>query len=250
MRTRISLGSVCAAVVLGSMPGAAVAQQGDLAIVYRLMLDERMVVVPNAGTETAAELGRRLNDRDYVATSENTRAAIRFADDGSLVRLNPSSEMLLRGEGDRNALVKTIELEFGEVWARVTRGQGANFRVQTPSGVAAVKGTEFIVRVGLDGVTTVMTLDGIVEFFNDAGRVDVTRGNLVIVGSMTDPPRTRPITNSDMLGLTDLIEDGAGRIEDERVEVEVRLIDAEGRERILLIELPRSGARSILGGGL
>ena len=42
------------------------------------------------------------------------------------------------------------ELEFGELWARVTEQRGT-FQVQTPSGVAAVKGTEFIVRVDAQG---------------------------------------------------------------------------------------------------
>ena len=39
------------------------------------------------------------------ATSANTRAALRFTDDGSILRLNPSSQVRLTAGDDRNALV-------------------------------------------------------------------------------------------------------------------------------------------------
>jgi hypothetical protein len=55
--------------------------------------------------------------------------------------------------------------------------------VQTPSGVAAVKGTVFVVRVDAQGNTTVLTFEGAVDFFNDAGLVSVERGRKVSAAS-------------------------------------------------------------------
>ena len=70
-----------------------------------------------------ASLGQRLTSGDLVSTSANTRAAIRFTDDGSLIRLNPNSRLQVRTGAEGGAVTKTLELEFGELWARVTRQQ-------------------------------------------------------------------------------------------------------------------------------
>ncbi|HUF76656.1 MAG TPA: hypothetical protein VMM35_10275, partial [Longimicrobiales bacterium] len=119
---------------------------------------------------------------------------------------------------------------------------------QTPSGVAAVKGTEFIVRSDAQG-TTVITLDGVVEFFNNAGTVDVTAGNIVTVAPGQAPPPPRRATSEELAGFQALIEDESGTAETDRVQVEITVQDAEGRSRTLIMELPRAEVRAILGGG-
>lgn len=243
-----TMGGIVALSVLFATP-AAQAQHADVALVYRLMLDGQMVVLPAAGPERRAEVGDRLRHQDVIATSANTRAAIRFTDDGSILRLNPHSQLRIRAEGGRSALVRTLELEFGEVWARVNRREGAEFRIQTPAGVAAVKGTEFVVRVDEAGVTTVLTLEGVVEFFNDAGSVDVTARSRVQVSSAGQAPAARPATADELRGVQELRgEDGGG--DDEGVWIEVRMEDAAGRTRTLMMEVPRGALRGLTGGGI
>jgi ferric-dicitrate binding protein FerR (iron transport regulator) len=217
--------------------------QNDVALVYRLMLDQRMIVTQGAAVDTAV-LGRRLNSRDIVFTSENTRAAIRFSDDGSLLRLNPNSQLQIQAEGDRGALVKTIELEFGELWTRVTRRDATQLRVQTPSGVAAVKGTEFLVQVTAQGVTSVLTLEGVVEFANKGGVVDITGGNIVVVQSNTDAPVARPATDAELAQFGALLDDADA---DEPSTIELTLQHADGRVRTVVIEVPRRELRAFLG---
>ncbi|HUH12992.1 MAG TPA: FecR family protein, partial [Longimicrobiales bacterium] len=195
------------------------AQSGDVALVHALMLDRELVVSPADAQPVRAELGHRLRDRDAVFTSANTRAAIRFTDDGSLVRLNPNSQLQVLATGERSALAKTIELEFGELWARVTRRPETDFQVRTPAGVAAVKGTELLVLVGQDGATTVMTLEGEVEFTNDGGAATITAGNRVSVTSIADPPVAQPITDAEREALGELVEEE----EDPSTEVQIRL---------------------------
>lgn len=217
--------------------------QTDVALVYRLMLDQRMVVTQGAAVDTAV-LGRRLHSQDVVFTSENTRAAIRFTDDGSLLRLNPNSQLQIQAEGDRGALVRTIELEFGELWTRVTRREGSEFRVQTPAGVAAVKGTEFLVRVSPDGSTLVLTLEGVVEFSNQAGVVDITAGNIVVVQSSDDPPAPRRATNAELEPFGTLLDDADA---DEPATIEVTLQHPDGRVRTVVLEVPRRELRGFFG---
>src|SRR3954468_9798287 len=200
MINRAKLAGVALAGCLGALgAGRAQAQQADVALVYRLLQEGRMLVIPRGGQGGPAQIGQRLHNGDQLATSENTRAALRFTDDGSILRVNPSSRVRLTSGDERGVVVRTLELEFGELWARVSHHDGTTLRVQTPAGVAAVKGTEFVVRVDSNGVTTVLTLEGVVEFFSAAGRVDLPAGSKVVVDS-TQAPRVQPATAEDLRG--------------------------------------------------
>jgi hypothetical protein len=225
------------------VPAAAGAQQQNVALVHRLLLDQRAVLT-RANQQSAAQMGQRLDNGDLVTTSDNTRAAIRFTDDGSMIRLNPNSVLTVRTDGNREALTKTLELEFGELWARVTEQRGT-FQVQTPSGVAAVKGTEFIVRVDAQGNTTVLTLDGAVDFFNGAGTVEVSAGNQSTTTGPNALAQVSDISDADLAAVADLIED----VDDDLVRIEIPVQDAQGVAQTIVIELPRAEAEALLKGG-
>jgi hypothetical protein len=234
----------------GMMPGGARAQQTDVALVYRLLQDGQMMVFPAGGPRRLAQLGDRLRDRDTVVTSPTTRAALRFVDDGSILRINPGSQVRLTTGNERGAVVRTLELEYGEVWARVNRRDGAQFRIQTPAGVAAVKGTEFVVRVDSAGVT-VITLEGVVEFFNDGGRTDVTAGRRASAASAADAPLAAPASPEELrrageTGGEDGGEDGPGATAGTWIEVQLQ--DADGRMRTLMLQVPAAALRGRVQG--
>lgn len=232
--------------ILSMIPVERVKAQ-DVALVYRLLQDGQMVVVPASGAERRAQLGDRLRDRDVVVTSAGTRAALRFTDDGSILRVNPGSQVRLTAGDERGVLVRTMELEFGEVWARVNRRPGAEFRIQTPAGVAAVKGTEFLVRVDPEEGTTVITLEGVVEFFNQAGRVDVTAGRKAEATSQTDAPEAALASREELREAEDAGggEDGASQ---DGAWIEVQLRDETGQTRTLMIQVPAAALRDRLEG--
>jgi hypothetical protein len=249
---RTTLAAVAAG-LLGVLPGRAQGQQTEVAVVYRLLQDGQMMVMRAGGPQHLAQLGDRLRHRDTVATSATTRAALRFVNDGSILRINPNSRVQLTTGDQRGAVVRTLELEFGEVWARVTRREGAQFRIQTPAGVAAVKGTEFVVRVDSTGVT-VITLEGVVEFFNDAGRTDVTAGQKASAATRTDVPRDAPATPEELrrageVGGGDGGEaGGADGAAPAGTWIEVQLQDADGRMRTLMLQVPAEALRGRVQG--
>jgi hypothetical protein len=243
---RTMLAAAAAMGLLGMIPESARAQQADVALVYRLLQEGRMLVIPATGAERTAQLGDRLRNQDVVATSENTRAALRFTDDGSILRINPGSQVRLTTGDERGAVVRTLELEFGEVWARVNRRPGTEFRVQTPAGVAAVKGTQFLVRADSSGVT-VITLEGVVELFNQAGRTDVAAGQQASAGSQSDAPEARPASPEELRRAGEAGgEEGAAAAEGAWIEVQLQ--DAEGRVRTLMIQVPAAALRGRVQG--
>ncbi|HEU4556523.1 MAG TPA: FecR family protein [Longimicrobium sp.] len=233
------------AVALGMMTaGSAGAQQTDVALVYRLLDQAQMVVTRGNTPQPPAKIGDRLRNGDQVFTSGNTRAALRFTDDGSILRLNPNSQVALTSRNENGVVVRTLSLEFGELWARVNRRDGTHLRVSTPAGVAAVKGTEFLVRYR-DGVATVITLEGVVEFFNGAGRVDVTAGQKVTADSAT-APRSQPATRDELRETAGAGGEDRGAVQGTWVEVQLR--DASGQTRSLMLQLPADAVRQRLEG--
>jgi hypothetical protein len=233
------MAAAAAAIGLGIFPAEQAQAQADVALVYRLLQDGEMLVSPAAGPPRRAQLGERLRHRDEVATSANTRAALRFTDDGSILRLNPSSQVRLIAGEDGSPVVRTLELEFGEVWARVNRRGGAEFRVETPAGVAAVKGTELLVRVDSQGVTTVITL---------GGRRELTAGRKAVAESQTDPPEATPATREELREAADVGGGESGEATVEGAWIEVLVQDAAGRTRTLMIQVPRDALRTRLEG--
>jgi len=199
----------------------------------------------SAADFSQAHVGDRLRNGDRVRTSSRTRAALRFTDDGSILRLNPNSQVSLTSGEERGVVVRTMNMEFGELWARVTRHQGTTLRVQTPAGVAAVKGTEFVVRVDERGNTTVLTLEGVVEFFNQHGRADITAGHKVTVDSAT-APRAEPATPQDVRGAEGVRGGEGGNVQGTWIEVQVR--NASGQTRTLMLQLPADAVRERVEG--
>lgn len=245
-KTAIALG-LCG--ILGA--AAPVAAQQDVALVYKLMLEGQAIVTPaRAAQGHVAALGETLNGGDLVNTGKNTRAAIRFTDDGSIIRLNPSSRLQVQVSGDKSAITKTIELEFGELWAKVHKQQGGQFRVQTPAGVAAVKGTEFIVRVDENGLTTILTLEGVVEFFNRGGTTELTKGRGASVANQDTKATAQPIKDADLKQYQGLIEEkGATPGDEEGVDIEVQMQGPDGQMRTVVLRVPKKALKSLLEGG-
>lgn len=250
MTTRSRWAGAALAVALGMMTArSASAQQTDVALVYRLLQGARMDVFTAAGATTshAARIGERLRTGYKVQTSRDTRAALRFTDDGSILRLNPNSEVVLTSENQNGVVVRTLQLEYGELWTRVNRRQGTHLRVSTPAGVAAVKGTEFLVRVDREtGATTVITLEGVVEFFNRGGRVDLPAGRKVVAADSAGAPQAQPATREELRQAEGAGGEDRGEVRGTWMTVELR--DASGQTRTLMLQLPESAIRERLEG--
>jgi ferric-dicitrate binding protein FerR (iron transport regulator) len=243
---RTMLAAAAAVALLGSIPSSARAQ-ADVALVYRLLQDGNMKVIRAGDPERWAQLGERLRHRDVVETSPNTRAALRFTDDASILRINAGSRVQLTTGDERGVVVRTLELELGEVWARVNRRQGAEFRIQTPAGVAAVKGTEFLVRVDSAGGVTVITLEGVVEFFNQAGRTEVSAGERTSAASQSEAPEAGAASPEELREAEAAGgEDGAAAAEGTWIEVQLQAPD--GRMRTLMLQVPADALRGRVSG--
>jgi hypothetical protein len=149
-----------------------------------------------AGEATAAKTGMFLTAGVTVRTAEDSFASVIFQDDGSRVKLGPVSTITLNATRQQKQLKKDIFMESGKLWAKVTKKRGSEFQVKTPTSVASVKGTRFILEEKEWGESWLWVLEDAVQFSNETGEVTVNEGQK---GTATkDAIDVRPIDDKDL----------------------------------------------------
>ncbi len=105
----------------------------------------------------------RLYEGDRVKTGSESQALMEFTN-GIQVALNENTDFLIlsRWENDKG-FTRILRLATGEVWVK-TIGGPKPLEIETPVATAAVKETEFDIKVLPDGQTTLTVVEGIVEF--------------------------------------------------------------------------------------
>ena len=138
--------------------------------------------------------GTRIYSGSKIITKKKSFAAIKFIDDGSLVRIRANSTCTVEGKKQKSSLFKNLFLEVGTIFSKITRQKGL-FRVTTPTSVASVKGTAFWTVQEFKGATRYFGEEGRVEIKNKSGLALLGPGETGIVSSKNSKPivrRTRP----------------------------------------------------------
>jgi hypothetical protein len=132
------------------------------------------IIKANPGEEVEATLGMLLMGGDTVKTAAESYSAVIFQDDGSRVKLGENSQLTLNAERDKKRLKKRMFLDSGgKLWAKVSKKKGTDFQVKTPTSVASVKGTRFIMEEK-SGETWLWVLED--EVLYGSGEEEVTVG--------------------------------------------------------------------------
>lgn len=97
-----------------------------------------------------AELGQVLTILDEVVTDSTGRAEITF-DNGSTVRVNPRSDLVIEEqswEAGNNQAKVSLNLIAGKAYAKISKlgDKKELFSLGTPTAVAGIRGTEFVVE--------------------------------------------------------------------------------------------------------
>ncbi len=197
----------------------------DIAVVLKSAGQVRVSRAQNSAAENASR-GTRLNSGNVLRTGEGAAAALIFTDDKSILKVRENSKVNIAGQREENGIVKTIKMEFGALWAKVTRSE-TPFKIETPSGVAAVKGTQFYVILDGNGNMIIFCLEGAIELFNKLGKVLVTAGQTGIT-SEDQAPTSRPSSPGEVPTWGNEDEQGG--------KIEIELQDAKGQKKKLILE--------------
>ena len=112
-----------------------------------------------------AHIDKNLDGGDSIRTGVGSRAEIKYSD-GTVTRLGSNS--LMRVSLNSQTKRTGIRLLLGKLWLKVTRGNG-ELKVETPTAIASVLGTELLVTNDDKNISHVTTLDGLVEVTGNQG---------------------------------------------------------------------------------
>jgi len=105
--------------------------------------------------------GDMVFNNDQIKTGGESFAAVRYLDGSSTLKLFSNTIVRINAVVVGNLMNKNTTLSRGSVNSSVTRG-GGTFTVQTPTTVAAVKGTDFLTKIIEDYLTLIIVTDGVV----------------------------------------------------------------------------------------
>jgi ferric-dicitrate binding protein FerR (iron transport regulator) len=123
-----------------------------------------------------------LYDGDLLKTDASSQAYIQLKQ-GVNVALNEETSLKILSRWQKDQPTTWIlRLSQGEVWAKTT-GEGPKaFEVETPVATAAVKETEFNLKVQEDGQSILTVIEGVVQFGTPFGTCPI-RTNTISYGA-------------------------------------------------------------------
>lgn len=138
-----------------------------------------------------AAVGQTLNVGNQVRTGPESLAAIQFAE-GAITRLGPDTLFTVSelGGDSQNPLIK-LRLAAGQLFVLITGSLGAgSVEVETPVGVASVRGSLMSVEVADDGriVVTCLETTGNCHLESESGSVEIQSGQQAEIISAGEPP--------------------------------------------------------------
>lgn len=154
--------------------------------------------------------GEMLQNNDQIKTGNESYAAYKYVDGSSQVRVFANSIVRVRATTTNGTLNKTVAIDRGNVYSRVTRNTGS-YRVETSNTVASVRGTGFLTKVDDEGYCRYIVEDGEIELLirSTGERHLVGRGKTASI----DPDGNVNIADSSADDLTELdnAEEQAGQ---------------------------------------
>jgi len=108
----------------------------------------------------SAEIGKVLNNKDLVATQKGSFCDIKIGD--SLIRVKENSKLILSSILKKDNLQNTnLSLKLGKLLCKPKKLlKSENFIVKTPTAVAAVRGTKFLIEADNKKTTRIKVFTG------------------------------------------------------------------------------------------
>jgi hypothetical protein len=150
--------------LLPAWPYRPIAAQSTQAGTVQNVLGTLVVVRPDGIEERLqGKSPLQLFDWDVVRTEAASQALIDIKD-GVQVALNEHSSLKILSRWEKaKGITRIMRLQHGEIWVKTGTGPKL-LEVETPVATAAVRETEFNIKVLEDGQTILTVIQGVVEF--------------------------------------------------------------------------------------
>jgi len=119
-----------------------------------------------------------------VKTSPDSTALLTFFD-GSTLTLEPGAELEIQQlqSDDDKAVTIVLKQWMGRTWSQVVKmvDKGSRYEIETPTAIALVRGTKFLLDVDEEGKTREETTEGLVSVVALGEEVLVPAGQMTFV---------------------------------------------------------------------
>lgn len=176
--------------------------------ILRVVKGDVQIKSAKSGLSAKARIGEKVFPKDVIVTAKDARAKIVMVDKNE-INVSPESQVEIQNYefnpeegGKKDVLLNVI---YGKVRSKVEQkydGKTSKFQIKTPSAVAGVRGTDFLMSFNrADRQSQVVTFEGKVEFGvpgpggTIANPVFVEPGKVASVGSgqaAPTPPKEMP----------------------------------------------------------
>lgn len=190
MRRSLAAPLLCALVLLFSVAASAAAAPTPVGRLIAVQGEVRLRPSGEAGWRAAAP-GGDLFPGDALQTGPASKAAVLCVDE-SQIKLNENTILVLKSAAASARLAggglvpakaapgqaaSLYDVPQGEVWLK-NEAERFRFEMTTPAMTAAIRGTEFVVRVAADGYSSVALLGGRLTLFNAQGELALAAGEI------------------------------------------------------------------------
>ena len=116
----------------------------------------------------SAYKGQMIKTGNWIKTGDDVFLSIIFLD-GTNVKIHQKTEIEIKSSRITAKELKTnMYIAEGEAWSNVNKQGNGSFKIETPTAVASVKGTEFNIDYDFNNSSTMLkVISGEVEFGND-----------------------------------------------------------------------------------
>ncbi|KAF0107415.1 MAG: hypothetical protein FD146_1893 [Anaerolineaceae bacterium] len=149
-----------------------------------------------SGDFAPASVGQAISAGGEARSGEDGRARLDLLPEGSIVRIGPNSSFVLKEiAADPVSPSTRLELLLGQLWIILN---GGALDVETPNGLAAVRGSYLGVSYNPETDQTVITcLEGSCTLENGLGKVELTNGEMAVITGNNPPEGPFPMTQDE-----------------------------------------------------
>lgn len=116
---------------------------------------------------SALKRGTPLSHKDVIRTGQGGFIVAMYLDDKTTIKISENSEFVINGERSDGNINKQVSVAYGTLHASVAKQKGSEFVISTPTSVASIKGTDFVVVCDPVQGDMFVTLIGVIEVTNN-----------------------------------------------------------------------------------
>jgi len=137
----------------------------------------------------AASVGERVTEGDRLRTDALSAATLVFFDQSTTALGTDTELVVAQMRSQHGGKIIVLYQALGQTYNQVQRlpDAASRFEIETPTAVAAVRGTEFALTVDSDGATRVMVVEGVVNVTAQGSTVTLRAGQEITIKPQRAP---------------------------------------------------------------